>query len=111
MRLPASVSTFMVLLVALLGTVLYVDSRDIDTTVRTAEESRLPNTYPENAEAPFLRYPADWQLTTEPSPDVFTLSVEGEDGVVYPLLFQVRANAAPEQSAEETLRATLPSQE
>lgn len=66
MKFSANLSAFIVLVAVILGLVLYVDSVDIETEVKTAEESRLPNVYTgegQTAVAGFsFRYPRGWEV-------------------------------------------------
>lgn len=68
-KISAQIWAFVVMMVALGIGVWYADSVDIDTEVRTAEETRLPGVFPpegeENPTGLTFRYPRNWQLQAD----------------------------------------------
>lgn len=74
MKLSAQISTFLVLVAALVGMGIYVNAIDIDTDAPTLQESLLPFTYPDpnrpaatEVRGVSFRYPRGWQLAASGS--------------------------------------------
>lgn len=74
MKLSAQISTFLVLVAALVLVGVYVNSLDIDTQVSTLEETLLPFSYPDpdralssDVRGVAFRYPRGWQLAAQGS--------------------------------------------
>ena len=84
MKISTQASTFLVLVAAILGMGLYVNSIDIDTTTSTVEETLLPREYTDgelaNIKGFSFRYPVGWQTST--LGDVITLSSPQTDDLL-----------------------------
>lgn len=76
MKLSAQIWAFVVMLAALIVIGIYVGGLDIDTTVNTVTENRLPLAFEGDSESYFeglaFRYPRDWRV--EALADSITLS-------------------------------------
>lgn len=82
MKLSAQISTFIVMVAALILIGIYASSITIDTDVRTADETLLPNTFTAEGEAQVaglsFRYPRGWRVTAQES--AFLLSAPKDPG-------------------------------
>lgn len=95
-KISAQIWAFVVLMVALVIGVLFVNDQDLNTEVKTKEETVLPNLYPaEGEESPTgltFRYPRDWTVIAQDTS--FLLSKSVDEATRYDVDFTVEQGEA-----------------
>lgn len=109
MKISAQIWAFVVMMVALGIGIYYVDSIDVDTEVKTAEETRLPQVFPaegqDNPTGLTFRYPRGWQVANDNV--TFNFSTRADDEEVNLSMTLVQLANAGEVNLEEQLTALL----
>ncbi|MBZ0309270.1 MAG: hypothetical protein K8I82_24610, partial [Anaerolineae bacterium] len=109
MKISAQIWAFVVMMVALGIGIYYVDSIDVDTEVKTAEETRLPQVFPaegqDNPTGLTFRYPRGWQVANDNV--TFNFSTRADDEEVNLSMTLVQLTNAGEVNLEEQLTALL----
>ncbi len=104
-KISAQIWAFVVMVVALVLGVLFVNNQDINTEVKTAEDTLLPNVFPaegqENPTGLTFRYPRQWTVLTQDTS--FNLSTQIDEETAFSAGFTLSQSPSAVNLEEELL--------